>query len=61
MNKWVSIAISAVSDAVITAGTAYMAIGGTMMPTRYQISVFIVGGIVAAARGVQKLLSPPPA
>ncbi len=60
MNKWVSIAISALSDFVITAGTAYTAIGGTAMPSRYQAIICVVGGLVQAARGVQKTLSPPP-
>jgi len=59
MNKWVDIAIGALSDFVITAGTAYV----TMMsePSRYQLSVCAVGGLIAAARGIQKTLTPPPA
>lgn len=80
MNKWISIAISALSDFVITAGTAFMTIasapavatagsissGGSMVgsggagPTTTQIIVCLVGGLVAAARGAQKTLSPPP-
>jgi len=59
MNKWVNIGIGALSDFVITAGTAYV----TMMsqPSIYQLSICVVGGLVAAARGIQKTLTPPPA
>jgi hypothetical protein len=60
MNKWVSMGIDALSDFVIAAGTAYTALGGTQVPTKYQISICIVGGLMLAARGVKKTLTPPP-
>jgi hypothetical protein len=60
MNKWVSLAISALSDFVITAGTAYMAIGGTEMPAKYQLAACVIGGLVQSARGIQKSLAPAP-
>jgi hypothetical protein len=60
MNKWVALGISAVVDFVITAGTAYTALGGTTLPNTYQVSVVCVGGLIAAARGVQGRLAPPP-
>lgn len=60
MNKWVSIAISALSDFVVTAGGAFIAIGGTDLPSRYQLTVCGVTGAIQAARGIQKTLSAPP-
>jgi hypothetical protein len=62
MNKYATLAISALSDFVITAGTAYAAIasGGVTLPTMGQIIFCVVGGAVLAARGVKKSLSPPP-
>lgn len=60
MNKWVSVGISAVVTFFITAGTAYLAVGGSTFPTSYQLSVLGVGGLVAAARDVQHNLSEPP-
>lgn len=61
MNKWVYLGISAVSDFIITAGTALMALNPTTgLPSTWQLSVCIAGGLVQAARGVQKSLSAPP-
>lgn len=63
MNWWVNVAISALSDFFITAGTAYLAIAsasGTSAPTQTQVITCVVGGVVQAARGVQKTLAPPP-
>jgi hypothetical protein len=64
MNKWISIAISALSDFVITAGTGYLTIAsagtGTVLPATAQIVVCGIGGVVQAFRGVQKTLAPPP-
>jgi hypothetical protein len=62
VNKWISLAISALSDFVITAGTGYLTIasGGTSIPAVAQIVVCVIGGTVQAARGVQKTLSSPP-
>jgi hypothetical protein len=63
MNKWISIAISAVSDFVITAGTGYLTVAtasGAAIPTTAQVIVCAVGGVVQAFRGVQKTLSPAP-
>jgi hypothetical protein len=60
MNKWVSVGISALSDFVITAGGAFMAIGGNTWPTSYQLAICGVAGLLQAARGVQKILSVPP-
>ena len=61
MNKWVSIGISALSDFIVTAGGAFIAIGGTTFPSTYQMTVCAVSGLIMAARGIQKTLSPPPA
>jgi hypothetical protein len=60
MPTWAVLTISAVSDFVITAGTAYttVASGGTAIPTKTQVVVCIVGGLVQAARGIQKSLAP---
>jgi hypothetical protein len=63
MNKWISIAISALSDFVITAGTGYLTVasaGTAAIPSTAQIVVCVIGGIVQAFRGVQKTLAPPP-
>lgn len=60
MNKWATLAISALTTFFVTAGTAYTAIGGTAMPSKYQIGTCIAGGLIAAARDVQGRLSPPP-
>jgi hypothetical protein len=64
MNKWASIAISALSDFFITAGgtysTAALAGGAAVIPNQAAIYAAIALGIVQAFRGVQKTLSPPP-
>jgi hypothetical protein len=64
MNKWISIAISALSDFIITAGTGYLTIASagnmTAIPAVAQIVVCVVGGVVQAARGIQKTLTAPP-
>jgi hypothetical protein len=60
MPVWARLAISAVSDFVITAGTAYTTVAttGTALPTTTQIVVCVVGGLVQASRGIQKSLAP---
>lgn len=61
MNKWVSVGISALVTFTITAGTGYMALGATAdWPTTGQILTCVIGGLVAAARGVQHQLELPP-
>jgi hypothetical protein len=61
MNKWVSLAVDALFDFVIAAGGAFMAIGGTTMPTKYQILICVMSGLVLACGGAKKTLSMPPA
>jgi len=62
VHKVLTVAITAVTDFLITAGTAYTvaASAGETMPTTAQIIAILVGGVVQAARGVQKTLAPPP-
>jgi hypothetical protein len=63
LNRWLSIAISAVSDFIITAGTGYLTVAtasGATLPTTAQVVVCVVGGVVQAFRGVQKTLTPAP-
>lgn len=60
MNKWVTIAITALTDFLIAAVGGFMAIGGTTFPTAYQLSICGGAGLLASARSVQKQLSPPP-
>jgi hypothetical protein len=64
MPRWLYVSISAVSDFVITAGTGYSvaaaAGSGAVIPPTAQIVLCVVGGLIQAARGVQKTLSPPP-
>ena len=60
VNKWVSVAITALTDFVIAAVPPFMAIGGTTFPTASQLAICGGAGLLNAARGVQKTLSPPP-
>ena len=63
MNKWVEIGISAVTDFIITAGSGYTvaASAGNIIPSEAQIIVALIAGLMQAARGVQKMMMPPPA
>ncbi len=63
MSRWITFAISALTDFIISAGgcltTAMVATGtSTSMPSTATIVFSVVTGLVASARGVQKMLSP---
>ncbi len=61
-GRWVTFAVSALSDFIISAGgcltTAMVATGATAMPSTATIVFAVVTGLMAAARGAQKMLSP---
>ena len=60
---WLTIGGSVVSDFVISAGGAYLAATaatGNSIPSAGVVIAAIITGAVQAARGLQKLLSPPP-
>jgi hypothetical protein len=61
VNKWVTIAASVLSDFCISGGGAYLAgSSNNQSLTTTFIITCVVTGVVQAARGVQKLLAPPP-
>ena len=56
---WLTLVVSALTDFSISAGGAYLAATSSGVPvTLTIIAACVVTGIVAAARGVQKLLAP---
>jgi hypothetical protein len=60
-QPWVTLIVEPFIDFVITAGSAYTAITtGANIPSWPAISVCLVGGLIAAARCAQKLLTPTP-
>ncbi len=64
-NRVLFISVSALSDFIISAGgcltTAMVATGSASMPTTAVMIFAITTGLVAAARGIRALLTPPPA
>ncbi len=62
-SKWITFAVSSLTDFIISAGgcltTAMVATGGsTALPSTATIIFSVVTGLVATARGAQKMLSP---
>ncbi len=59
-TQWTILAVSALTDGVITGGTAIMTAmvgaGSTAMPGKAVILLAVIGGVVAAARTVQQAL-----
>jgi hypothetical protein len=63
-QKWVTLIVSALTDFIISAGgcltSAMVATGNPAVPSIGVIIFSTVTGLVAAARGTQKLLTPTP-
>lgn len=58
---WTILLISAITDAMIVAGTAWTALAGSGQPiNRTAIITVVIGGIIAAARTVQNALKTTP-
>jgi hypothetical protein len=63
-QPWITLIVSAITDFVISAGgaltTAMVATTSQTLPSTATIVFSVVTGLVAAARGTQKLLTPTP-
>jgi len=64
MNKYASLAISALTAFIVTFGTslttAMMATGTAQLPSAAVLAAAGIGALTTAARDVQKWLSAPP-
>ena len=61
-QSWITLIVSALTDCIISAGgaltTAMVATGSTAMPTKAVALFAVITGLMAAARGIQKAISP---
>jgi hypothetical protein len=63
-QPWITLTVSALTNFIISAGgcltTAMVATGSATMPTAAVMIFATVTGLIAAARGLQAILSAPP-
>ena len=60
MNKWQTLLLSAVIQFIITTGSAFIVAASDNVVTGIELSLSVIGGLIAAAKDVQAHLAEPP-